>query len=378
MPRRESGPRLYLRRARGNRRGYYEVRGVGEKPISTGCGVDDIEGARAFLTRLLASTHRPPEGAKHPSQLLITEILAVYRQERETSLTRADMLDYSVPKLVDFWGDNSLAAINGRACRAYVKWRTEMGVSDQTARRDLETLRAAVRYYHEEHGPLEAVPVVKLPSKAEPRQRSLSRQEAARLLRSAKSQHLRRFILIGLYTGMRSQAILQLSWLPSTNSGWIDLEKRVLYRRAATSRKTKKSQNQKPSTIPSRLMAHLCRWHRMDAAVGVPHVVHYQGGTVIKLRRSWKSAREAAGLDKSVIPHVLRHTAATWLMQSGVEIWEAAGYLGMTVETLESVYGHHHPDHQKGVENAFSRSPAVTRNPRTKKEDHGNARAQRR
>jgi len=27
-------------------------------------------------------------------------------------------------------------------------------------------------------------------------------------------------------------------------------------------------------------------------------------------------------------------------------MWEAAGYLGMTVETLEEVYGHHHPDHQ--------------------------------
>ena len=27
----------------------------------------------------------------------------------------------------------------------------------------------------------------------------------------------------------------------------------------------------------------------------------------------------------------------------------------MTVETLEYVYGHHHPDHQKGVENALGR-----------------------
>jgi NTE family protein len=29
-------------------------------------------------------------------------------------------------------------------------------------------------------------------------------------------------------------------------------------------------------------------------------------------------------------PHALRHTAATWLMQRGLPVWEAAGFLGMS------------------------------------------------
>ena len=33
-------------------------------------------------------------------------------------------------------------------------------------------------------------------------------------------------------------------------------------------------------------------------------------------------------------PHTLRHTAATWLMQAGADRWQAAGYLGMSVEML--------------------------------------------
>jgi hypothetical protein len=33
-------------------------------------------------------------------------------------------------------------------------------------------------------------------------------------------------------------------------------------------------------------------------------------------------------------------------MQAGTDPWEAAGFLGMTVETLMSRYGHHHPDYQ--------------------------------
>jgi hypothetical protein len=30
---------------------------------------------------------------------------------------------------------------------------------------------------------------------------------------------------------------------------------------------------------------------------------------------------------------------ATWLMMENADLWEAAGYLGMTVETLQRVYG---------------------------------------
>ena len=50
-----------------------------------------------------------------------------------------------------------------------------------------------------------------------------------------------------------------------------------------------------------------------------------------------------------VTPHTLRHTAATWLMQNGVPIWEAAGFLGMSPEMLARVYGHHHPDHLRNA-----------------------------
>ena len=54
-------------------------------------------------------------------------------------------------------------------------------------------------------------------------------------------------------------------------------------------------------------------------------------------------------------PHVVRHTAATWLMQAGVDTFEAAGYLGMSVETLLKVYGHHHPAFQEKAARASGR-----------------------
>ena len=56
-----------------------------------------------------------------------------------------------------------------------------------------------------------------------------------------------------------------------------------------------------------------------------------------------------ACLPGKVTPHTLRHTAAIWLMQRGVPIWEAAGFLGMSPEVLQDTYGPPHPDYLQGA-----------------------------
>ena len=60
--------------------------------------------------------------------------------------------------------------------------------------------------------------------------------------------------------------------------------------------------------------------------------------------KGFARAVELAELDGKVTPHTLRHTAATRLMLNGVEIWEAAGFFGMSEQVLRETYGHHHPD----------------------------------
>jgi hypothetical protein len=40
-------------------------------------------------------------------------------------------------------------------------------------------------------------------------------------------------------------------------------------------------------------------------------------------------------------------------MQRRVDLWEASGFFGMSVEILQDVYGHHHPDYQTGAANAL-------------------------
>src|SRR5262249_33602257 len=71
------------------------------------------------------------------------------------------------------------------------------------------------------------------------------------------------------------------------------------------------------------------------------------------VRKGFEAAVKAAGLGGDVTPHILRHTCATWLMQNGVDLWDAAGFLGMTVQQLETTYGHHHPDFQREAAEAL-------------------------
>lgn len=54
-------------------------------------------------------------------------------------------------------------------------------------------------------------------------------------------------------------------------------------------------------------------------------------------------------------PHTLRHTAITWAMQNGAQKWDVAGYFGVSMETLERTYGHHHPDYQATAVEAMER-----------------------
>jgi len=284
--------------------------------------------------------------------------MRVYVMEHAPTTVRPDLIANNIEGLSPFWAHRMVSSIKGKTCRDFAASRTTVS----TARHELETLRAAVRYFHREYG-LDPVPAFTLPEKHGSRERWLTRQEAANLLRAARSSpHLRRFILIGLYTGTRSGAVLGLSWMPSVTSGWINIEGGVLHRSGSTQRKT--SKRQPPVKLPSRLLGHLKRWKAADG--NIRNVIHWNGSSVQSVKKAFKSAVRSAGLGwyveqdgeqvfkTDVIPHCLRHTAATWLMQAGVEMWDAAGFLGMTVEVLTRVYGHHHPAFQSSAAEAIS------------------------
>ena len=112
--------------------------------------------------------------------------------------------------------------------------------------------------------------------------------------------------------------------MPTVGRGHVDLEQGVFYRRAIGRRQTKK--RQPPVKLPPRLLAHMRRWARHGLARKA--VVEWNGKPVESVRKGFAAAVRAAGLGPDVTPHILRHTCATWLMQKGVNLWDAAGFLG--------------------------------------------------
>jgi hypothetical protein len=385
------------------------------RQISTGGRRDEIQKAADALTEYLGSRHKPAVGTRNPAALPIADVLTAYEERKRprgfTEERRPGERDdirrhreriVQLDTLNVFFGASNVADVKSQLCRDFVDWRTgttnernrarglptRRAVSEATARRELEDLRAAIRAYHADHV-LEAVPTVTMPDKSPGRDEWLTRHKAARLLGAAlgfvwdtdrkrwkrnnrglvrrdRSTRTRRraaarFILIGLYSGRREATIRRSEWFTTVAAPWFDLDAMVYHGKGREERKTKK--RRPPAKIAHRLRPHLLRWARLDREQSekqgrtVRHVIHKGDGTPFadKIKTAWDGIVTDAGLeDDDILRHTLRHTAATWVMQSGpADLWKAAGWLGMTVDQLEEGYAHHHPDFQEEAASAF-------------------------
>jgi integrase len=274
---------------------------------------------------------------------MIADTLAAYGSEVAPAMPSARNIGYHISNLLKWWGDKRVTDITPKSCKAYVKTKTA-----PAAAADIKILKAAVKHWNTEYGPLDAMPQFWRPPGNPPKERWLTRSEAARLLWAARRyQHMRRMILLGLYTGSRPGVLLSLRW------DQIDFAAGILSRTPAGKSEDKRKRAPKVK-LGRRIATHLRRWKRLDGEVAlVCHFTdpwHPGARQVEDPHGAWKKIVVAAGL-KDVTRHTLRHTRATWMAQAGVPLWEAAGFLGMTVKTLEKVYAHHSPEFQDRAAN---------------------------
>lgn len=341
MPRPSKGARLH----KFKHRPHWYIRDTGQPDRSTGC-TSRAEAEKA-LGAYIATKGRTG-AANEPENVTCGEVLAVYAEEYAPTVAAPERIGYAISALLPFWADLKLTHVKGETCRRYGKWRE---VSPGTIRRELGTLQAAMNYAHRE-GYVTAAPLVTLPKKPEGKLRWLTRDEAARLLwaayRGHKSKHLARFILIGLYTGTRKDAILRMGFEANTVGGWFDLERGIMYRRGDAERSTNKRRT--PAPIPRQLSAHLRRWK----AEGCRWAVEFEGMRIGNVKRSFARIASDAGLS-DVTPHTLKHTAITWALQNGASVWDCAGFFATSPETIQKTYGHHSPDYQQSALGAVER-----------------------
>ena len=118
--------RLWLRPEERNFDGSLRKRAVwvirdGPHKISTGCAAEDREGAERALGEHLANKYRPNRTrGRHPSEILIADVLSIYLIDVAPRHARENETKQRVLTLDAWWGDWTLADVNGANCRAYV------------------------------------------------------------------------------------------------------------------------------------------------------------------------------------------------------------------------------------------------------------------
>lgn len=394
MARRREPPRLQLEAERLNKNGsteaakwvikYFDEGKGGTRKFSTGFGASEAAEAEKYFAKWLIEqkSDEPIQKDRKADEVPVADVISHFIDERlppkpgseHKPLSRPEEVQRYMEDLLMWWGDKTVDEIDKVNCRKFV----DSCKSATAGRNRLEYLRSALNLAHKD-GILRATVTVHLPGKPDPRSEFLERDEVAKLLWAAyktrrqythsakksantglagkvvltdayKWRHVARYILVALYTGTRKDRIVEASFVREPGKPWIDLQ-RGEYHRAAQGEVVALNKRAPTIRIPRRLLSHMRRWYKL----GARHPVEFNGEKAVDTR-AFASVVKAVFGDRKIVGHTLRHTAATWLMrQSDLSIHDISGYLGMSLEVLERVYGKHRTHHQKGIDAAISK-----------------------
>lgn len=278
-------------------------------------------GDRAVAERRLLDQQKKPVGTT------IEEIVTHYLAAKEGNASH-EAMRYSWQALKPTFGHLRPDQITQAICKDYAKKRK---VSAGTIIKDLGLLRTALKGKGGEFW---------MPPAPLPKDRYLTKAEFDALLKASSLSHIRLFMVLALSTGARAGALLGLTW------------DRVDFTRGIIKLSDGQSGGKGRATTP---MTNRAREALEAAYKGrtCEYVIEWAGRRVKSIKRGFREACGRAEL-KEVTPHVLRHTAAVWMIEAGASIAEVAQYLGHTdTRTTFRVYARHSPDHLRNVAKAL-------------------------
>ena len=237
------------------------------------------------------------------------------------------MRDVDIPKCRDYVLARGMGLIGSTGRGEQI-----MAGSPATCRRELGLLKAAAAHaVRWKRLPPGEMPQVELPPDSEPVTRWLTHEEL-HALRAAcgDAGRLRWFVEIAYYTASRRDAVETMTKFQ------VDVVRDRISLAKTGEVRTKKRR----PVVP--IDPQLRPW--LAAAINAsPN--EFVLGSAQPVYKPFMAAVEKAGLGDDVTPHVLRHTRATHLLQSGAPPWAVANLLGDTLTTVQRVYGHACPDY---------------------------------
>lgn len=309
---------------------------------STGqIGIEEAELYRAHW--LIARGSEAAPGKPLGYSLTVDQALDDYFDEhvRVKAITEK-RIEVKVNNLKAFFAGVRVHEIDIPLCRAYAAARRHKTpfpigrspAADATIRGELQAclvpaINHAVKWKRLDRS---LVPFIEAPEAPPPRQRWLTRDELRSMFEEAKrrDERLYRFVMIAYWTGARRGAI------ETMKRDQVSLEYGRIYLNPTGRKKTNKRRPTIP--IPSEIRPML---EQIFAEEPAPI---YILGSKAPIWYAFRKLCDALGL-KDVVPHTLRHTRATHMMQDGKDPWAVAGLLGDNLQTIVDTYGHHCPDH---------------------------------
>lgn len=313
------------------------------------------ERMEAKRLELLAEEERTELPSATPAEVTLRELWKLYSEDpKNVGKPQVRTNGYHINLMTEL-ADVAVSEIDEARCDAYVERRRAEGCSDNTIINAL-TYAATVLNWAEKSKRIDRAPHIWKPRRPDPRDRRLTKEEFARLVRSATMPHVRLALIIMGTTACRVTAALELTW------GRVDFERGLINLRTGEERQRRmkgRAVTSMNATLRTALEEERQRQEADEFRPDYPApignratVVQYQHQPVKSIKTAFGTACDLAKLE-NVSPHVLRHSAACWMAEAGVSMAEIAACLGHKDSRItERVYAKFSPSFLRGATSA--------------------------
>ena len=271
--------------------------------------------------------------------LTVADLWDAYRADR-AGRTIADKMTVTGKNILPAFGHLTPDQITADDCRRYMADRRAAGRAEYTIHTELGNLRIALAWAAKT-GLIARAPAIERPKTPPPRDRYLTREEAAKLIDAARAPHVRLAILLMLTTAGRIGALLELTW------DRVDMARGVI-RLASNDLGPKKGR----ATVPINDTLRAALTTAREAALS-DYVIERAGRKVDSIKTGFNAAVKRAGIAHCT-PHDLRRTAGRLMVESGTPIEEVAAYLGHSNPSItRAVYAQFSPEYLRRASGAL-------------------------
>lgn len=286
------------------------------------------------------------------------DLLSHYELDVLSNLSNPNSARSAAKRIFSYFKGRSMRDIEAHEIKQYIAHRRSKGVKKDgtpgaaasTINKELGIFRGMVQYGIGTLG-LYLPNVADKISCSEPegRLRWLTQEEAVRLINTAKAirraPHLADFIILALNTGMRKGEILNME------RKRINLNERVLYLDSMHT-KTRKRRTVPLNDAALAAVHRRLQWQQSRGIISDWLFCHANGDRVVDIKNSFATAVSKASIEDFRI-HDLRHTAASWMVMNGVDIYSVRDVLGHLDITSTQRYAHLAPENLRAAVQAI-------------------------